>query len=499
MIYDNSRQKVMPAGGIGSVSPRRCLPPKGVSMTEKELDNMKKGTKWIICAALCLALPACALAVTEGVVEDAPMVEMESAGGAGSAAAAYLPDASYYTGYGDWLPAWEDSPVWVESEFDGECYYDVEQRPRMTAGEAERAKVLLTAYQAGMIAYEGESILNKMEDVIVGVYALDPAEYDGERAYVILPGPCMTDEQLLAVIAAYDELGLAFDPDALNYRNCARGGGIETNRFLTEEERTRHKNLAHLIERGLLDVSGVTEKGMRNPRLDSRYFCGMTDFTIRPYRVATDEEFAAQLVASGYRDRTGEIDYAGIERESRKVLNGRLGAALSMELGDVSTGGAYVPSVFDANGKEGFVWGESRGVYGAYFIYYLADGTLVHANATFDKETKQLVSASCIHDRDDTYGHLFDEVETAPADDVIMEEIRRVEERLGLSGLTWHILKDDVMWTNWGACIPVRAQMAENEWLTVYIGKEDGKEHGLAISAGTLVDTLPDDNMPVNG
>ena len=459
---------------------------------------MKKGTKWFACAALSMMIPACALAVTEGVVEAAPMVEMESVGVL-PAEISYLPDGSYYEGYGDWNPAWEDSSVFVESEFDGECYHDVEQRPRMTAGEAERAKALLAAYQSGVIEYEGESVLDKMENVVVGVYVLDPAEYDGERAYVILPGPCMTDEQLLAVIAAYDELGLVFDPDALSYRNCARGGGIETNRFLTEEERERHSNLAHLIERGLLDVSGLTGEGACNPRLDSRYFCGMTDFTIRPYRAVTDEEFAAQLVARGYRDMTGEIDYAGIERESRAVLNHRLGAALSMKLDNISTGGAYVPSVFDENGKEGWMWGESRSPYGAHFTYYLADGTRVYANTAFEQGTKKLVSASVMHDRDDTYGELFDEVETIPSDDVIMEEIRRVEEKLGLSGLVWHILKDEEMWTNWGACIPVRAQVAEDEWMTVYIGKEDGKEHGLSISAGTLVKTLPEDDMPVNG
>ena len=167
-----------------------------------------------------------------------------------------------------------------------------------------------------------------------------------------------------------------------------------------------------------------------------------------------------------------------------------------MELGNISTGGAYVPSIFDANGKEGFAWGESRSVYGAYFSYHLADGTLVHANVTFDKETKKMVSASVMHDSGE---QSLDDPESALADEVIREEIRRVEEKLGLSGLTWHVLTEDKMWTNWGACIPVRAQVAEDEWLTIYIGKEDGKEHGLAISAGTLVETLPYDGMPVNG
>lgn len=80
-----------------------------------------------------------------------------------------------------------------------------------------------------------------------------------------------------------------------------------------------------------------------------------------------------------------------------------------------------------------------------------------------------------------------------------MEEIAIVEKELGLSGLAWHVLYEDENWTNWGACIPVRAQVAEDEWLTVFIGKDDGKAHGLEVSCGTLVEALPDDDMPVNG
>ncbi|MBQ4264822.1 MAG: hypothetical protein IJB85_04850 [Clostridia bacterium] len=460
---------------------------------------MKNKILWTIILIICLLLPAAALAVTEGAVEAAPGVEMESIAIV-APEISYLPDGSYYAGYDDWFPAWENAQEWVESKFDGECYHDVEQRPRMTAGESARAKALLEKVRAGEIAYQGESILNQMEDVIVGVYALAPDDYAGEKAFVILPGPCMTDEQILAVIDAYHQLGLVFDPHALNERNCARGGGIETNRFLTEEEGERYRLLARLIEHGLLDISFAGEAQAIQPKLDSRYFCGLPDFTIRPYRAMADEEFVAMLVDLGYHDMTGEIDHDEIEKESRMVANSRLGTSLSMELGHVYHEGSYVLSLYDQNGKRGYDWDTpARRSCGAYFTYHTPDGILVHVNTAFDWETKKLVDASAMHHRDDTYGNLFDEIEHAPSHDAIMEEIAIVEKELGLSDLAWHVLYEDETWTNWGACIPVRAQVAESEWMTVYIGKDDGKAHGYELSGGMLVEDLSSDELPVNG
>ena len=86
--------------------------------------------------AMCLLLPLHAMAVTEGVVEEAPMVQTD----AQLQDESYLPDASYYAG-SPAGPAWEDEETWVENRFDGELYYDVTQSPRLTAGEAARAKV----------------------------------------------------------------------------------------------------------------------------------------------------------------------------------------------------------------------------------------------------------------------------------------------------------------------------------------------------------------------
>lgn len=449
---------------------------------------------WIVW--LCCLLPTLALAVTEGVVESAPQVEMEQVQ---PAEISYLPDESYYAGYGDWFPAWENAQEWVESKFDGECYHDVEQRPRMTAGEAARAEKLLADYKADKSIYKGENILNKMENVIVGVYGLNPEDFDGEAAYVILPGPCMTDEQILAVIDAYDQLGLTFDPAKLNARNCARGGGIETSRFLNDEERARHQNLARLIERGLLDVSGADMVRALNVRLDSRYFCNLPDFTIRPYRALTDEEFVALLVDMGYRDKTGEMDYSLVEKESRVILNDRLGAALSMELIQIYQEGSYVPRIFDQSCNEGHDWNtQGRRCYGANYTYHTPDGILVYADVMFDWETKELVGASVMHSKEGGGDPL---AKDAPklTDEQIASAIAEAEAQLGVSGIEWHFLSNEEIWTNWGPCNIVRAQIGEGEWMTVYIGCDDGKVRGLELSSGTLVEALPEDNMPVNG
>ena len=60
---------------------------------------MKKMTRWMV-LGLCLLLPACALGVTEGTVEDAPMVTLDGMRPA-KEQVSYLPDETMYAGYGD--------------------------------------------------------------------------------------------------------------------------------------------------------------------------------------------------------------------------------------------------------------------------------------------------------------------------------------------------------------------------------------------------------------
>lgn len=456
--------------------------------------TVHKMTGWMM-LALCLLLPTCALGVTEGVVEDAPMVAVDGVRiGETAAEVSYLPEATLYTDYGDWTPAWENAEEWAESAQDEDgVYYEVEQRPRLTPGEAARAKALLEKVRSGELAYTGESVLGKMEDVVVGVYTLDPEDYDGERAYVLLPGPCMTDGQLLALIDAFDQLGLVFDPEALSYRNCARGGGIECSRFLTEEERGRYTQLAELIERGLLDVTKLNMPQAIQPKLDSRYYCGLEDFTLRPYRAISDEELCAMLVETGVQDLSKTFDFDAVEKKARAMLYERLGCPLSMTLSGISYEGGYVPMLFDADG--GRAWeGDARGSYGAAFEYQTPEGIKVYANATFDAETNEVVSLSVMHDNP------LQNWKENPSlsQEAVAAAVKDAEETLGLEGLTWR-LREETCSTNWGECAMVNAQVKDDLLAIVYIGLDDGQVHGLSLERGALVEKLPGEEEPVNG
>lgn len=456
--------------------------------------TVHKMTGWMM-LALCLLLPTCALGVMEGVVEDAPMVAVDGVRiGETAAEVSYLPEATLYTDYGDWTPAWENAEEWAESAQDEDgVYYEVEQRPQLTAGETARARALLEKVRSGELAYTGESVLGKMEDVVVGVYTLDPEDYDGERAYVLLPGPCLTDEQLLALISAFDQLGLEFDPDALSYRNCARGGGIECSRFLTTEERERYTRLANLIERDLLDTAGIQAEEAVRPKLDSRYYCGLEDFTLRPYRAMTDEELCALLLEIGVHDMTGVLNADAVEKTSRELLCKNLGCPLSMTLAGISYEGGYVPMLFDADG--GRAWeGDARGSYGTSFEYQTPEGIKVYANATFDVETHEVVSLSVMHDNP------LQNWKENPSlsQEAVAAAVKDAEATLGLGGLTWR-LREETCSTNWGECAMVNAQVKDDLLAIVYIGLDDGQVHGLSLERGALVEKLPGEEEPVNG
>ncbi len=450
--------------------------------------------KWLALLC-CMMLPASALAVTEGVVEDAPMVDALLDGW--QADMPYLPDASYY-GPGEPEPVWAESDVFVESERyeDGE-YRHTTQNPRLTAGEVRRARKLSEDYYAGKATYTGESVLEKMDGVIVGVYALDPAEYDGEHAYVILPGTCLTDEQLLSIIAAYDEMGLVFDPAGLNYRNCSRGGGIETTRFFTDEEQERYVYLAECIRLGkLIPPEGITDE-LRNPTLVSDYFCGGSDFSLKPYRRMTDEEMVALLVSIGVHDERGEIDHAAVEARGRSALYQAFRCPLSMEFRQIDKNGMYTPVLFTANGERGYDYNNFRAYFGARFTYVTPEGIEVYASALYDRETGDPVSLAVTHTntaREALFG-----LPAAITQEMVDAAAAQAEKDLALSGLDWHTMWEDEISTTWGLCIPVRAAAAENWLLTVYVGSQDGQIHGIDLSRGTLVDKLPELDQGPNG
>lgn len=462
--------------------------------------------KKLVCLlALCLALPALAFAVTEGVVEAAepvdvsvPLTQQEES---------CLPDPSYYAGYGDYEPEWGASETYVEPEWDGDCYGPSAQSPCLTSGEIVRAKKLLAAYQSGEAQGDGASVLNAAQNVALGVYPLAPEDYDGETVFVILPSISLTDEQLLALIDAYDQLGLTFDPEGLSYRNCMRGGGIECTRFFTEEEQTRRVTLHNLIRRGILtDVEARSEMYVH---LDARYFNGLDGFSFRPYRRMTDEELAGHLAALGVRDESEEIDFSEVEKQTRELLVKAFDCPLSMEFENIGREGAYTPMMFDEKGN-GYYANESRRMSFASYRYAKEGCEYVSCTVDMDYETGRVVQLSLT---DIPTGWVQDETPRDPAvpDEAYMDAAQAyVREYMGAyikspDALVWQISEQEEWWTNFGLSVRLWTRIPEtDEMLYVYVGCADMQVHNVQIQADlggwTEVDfSMPAEDIPVNG
>ena len=204
----------------------------------------------------------------------------------------------------------------------------------------ETMEKLMAAYAAGERTGDGASVLEAKKNVRVGVYALDPAEYDGERVLLLLPGNCLTDEEMLAILDAYRQLGEPFDPDALNERNCVRGHTfMGTSEGDNEERRARLKGL---IQRGIIRREDVPET-MTAVELDENSFLGSYDgkFILTPYRRLTDDELLDVLFLSGFKNESEAIDLPAAERNARLALREKNGCPLSMELTYMNTSYDY--------------------------------------------------------------------------------------------------------------------------------------------------------------
>lgn len=310
-----------------------------------------------LCAlALVLTLPASALAVTEGVVEEAPEVTIEL----GTATrAVVLPDEQLYDALNYW-PPWADSLEYVKPEKDDQSDYAPMMRfPQLTVGEAARAKALLKSYEAGERTGDGASVLERTEHVTLGVYPLDPGEFDGETAYVILPGTCLRDEDILALIDAFAQFGQRFDPHGLNARNCMRGGYLDESRPYTQDELARMEQLRGAIQRGELDEAGDASVTVT---LNLMHFGGKKTFTLLPYRELTDAQLAANLLAQGERSLTETVDFGKLESRAREAMDIWLGCPPDMTLMSTDADMTYIPATLDAQGRASYTERARAGV-----------------------------------------------------------------------------------------------------------------------------------------
>ena len=233
-----------------------------------EHKHMKRIWTSLLAVMLALALlPLSALAVTENVLETAPEVtptvmvteevrateeipaaeetEAEESAAAEASSARDVEEYSPYMPYEQYLPVRGTTP-------EAEQY----KLPRMSDRELDRYKELLGQVSDGSLSLEGvSSCVNRkdIDETSVGVYTLDPEDFAGETFYVILPyDRRMMDQQILSLIASFKELGISFDPDSLNERNCTRMAYSGGTRFLSREEESRKATLQALISRGLL-------------------------------------------------------------------------------------------------------------------------------------------------------------------------------------------------------------------------------------------------------
>ena len=303
---------------------------------------MKKTGLAALMVLLCL--PMGAQAVREGVIEEAPMVEVQEK-------ISYLPRVRQEKAETGWML----EEAYTEIDTTEMLYADIRacltSSCRLTTGERKRMDKLMAAYAAGERTGDGASVLEAEKNVRVGVYALDPAEYDGERVMLLLPGNCLTDEEMLAILDAYHQLGETFDPDALNERNCVRGQMYL--RSVTAEDEERWASLKAQVERGMLKREDVPQT-LKAVEVDGASVLGSQNgkFIFTPYRRLTDDELLDDMFLCGIRNECEGVDIDAAERNARLALREKHGCPLSMKLTNLHA--------YDDYGQAGGRWGRMR-------------------------------------------------------------------------------------------------------------------------------------------
>ena len=164
--------------------------------------------------------------------------------------------------------------------------------PRLSDAELERMRELIVlSRNVEEILIGIRSCANLAEDVSIGVYPLDPNDFDGETFYVILPDSMLTDEQMLSLIAGFKELGIPFNPDSLNERNCIRLSYWGGTRGLSPEEQERLTAQKAKIVRGQLKRKDIKPE---SACLTVKTLADINNvFCFYPYRSLSDDELAA--------------------------------------------------------------------------------------------------------------------------------------------------------------------------------------------------------------
>jgi len=431
-----------------------------------------------------------AFAVTEGEIEEAPDVEISLTIDQ-SSTGYYIPDPSYFESEYEDAPEWADSKTYVAGTYNEEAeMYQGTSNPFLTEGEIERANLLLLEYETGKKTGNGKSILNITENVALGVYAVDPDDFNGEPFYHILPATNLTDEEILSIIDAYALMDYRFRPEKLSYKNTMRGGGEETSRHMMEEEFGRLHALAEMITYGYLDAEIKADNLFIT--LDSEYHKRMPNFKLLPYRSLTDEELVSWLLSMGYKDESDKYDFAAIEKQARAALYELLKLPLSMQRESIFPDGSYIIVPFHKDGA--IDWDtlekenrEARETYGATFTFIGDDGYTVNNIITFDTKTGAILAASSMpYLNEAQQAEKVLRMENQPAYTVTQEDLNNAilyassifEDEI----LSWYVQERETS-TNWGLCKEIKALTKDGYWLSVFVSTEDGSIRGISLDA----------------
>ena len=304
----------------------------------------------------------------------------------------------------------EENPYAFE---DLSAYYEDEweyQTPALTKTETERLPDIQKRWNEGM--RPEKSILNLTENVCVALIQLPPDQYEGESWFLILPTREMTDEELLEVTDAYEQLGIKFSPDMVSWHNCMRGGGIgHALRSMRDDERERTRSVAGQFIRGGLRperpfTASVTDDGLGYITLDEEMFNGLDFFVFYPARRMTDEELLQLYALMNKEPAAAPDEMAQYENLIRQELQAKLGMPLSAGRSDEE-------SVHPAN--EGNVYGDER--IGYFTSFTEVGGTGRRWSGGIDISTGMLIEASVtLDDRYYTASNMISDVLMDPWD-----------------------------------------------------------------------------------
>ena len=215
------------------------------------------------------------------------------------------------------------------------------------------------------------------------------------------------------MVDAYGQLGFTLDPDALSWRNCMRGGGIEVGiRSFRGDENERRSELTGLHTRAGLRPETpftdlVSDDGVGRVTLDEEDFNGLNEFRFRPARRLADEELL-QLIALDQGDMTATPEeLTGYEVQLRQELHLLLGMPLSARRGTYE---AVEP--FDSSNA----YGDSRMAYSSSFTE--VGGTGRRWRGSIDISTGKLIEGSVdLDDRYYTDGLMVSDIRMDPWDE----------------------------------------------------------------------------------